>query len=42
MHSLHNIHICNGMHANAVNTIELQCKNFDLPLIYFELQQTLK
>ena len=26
IHSLHNIHTCNGMHVDAVNTIELQCR----------------
>ena len=24
IHSLHNMHTCNGMHVNAVDTIELQ------------------
>ena len=26
IYSVHNIHTCNGMHVNAVDTIELQCK----------------
>ena len=25
-HSLHNILTCNGMHLDAVNTIELECR----------------
>ena len=26
IHFLHNIHTCNGMHIDAVDTIELQCR----------------
>ena len=46
-HSLHNILTCNGMHVDAVDTIELQCRFHYMKirlkaLNYFELEETSK
>ena len=51
IHSLHNIHTCNGMHVNAADTnynVDSSTKSLNYMKIrlktlnYFELQQTLK
>ena len=40
IHSLHNIHTCNGMHVDAVDTINVDSSMKSLN--YIELEQTSK